>query len=247
MPAARKLNAVIALRTILFLIMLSLVVVEIPVEWQFRWQYLTNWGVYISFISTILNLLCSLRHKKCLENFEKAIDEENPGSIVENKQPIPAKTSKSASEINEIVQKIEMAPSSSNWLANLSSQPGDPKLSSINNPFRLYKWTVILFNIAIVYEIVIVIGFWLIILPGIMLASATSSHSAAGVSTAYIVVAGALDTALGRGRRRRRQPAGDDGRRRQPRAGGPPRCLHDDRSGPFRARHTVTQLTHQPS
>ena len=51
----------IVIRTLLFLIMLALIGVEIPIEASFRWKYLTNWGVYITFISTVLNLMCAIR------------------------------------------------------------------------------------------------------------------------------------------------------------------------------------------
>lgn len=31
---------------------------------------MTNWGIYITFISTILQLACALRYRKCLNNFK---------------------------------------------------------------------------------------------------------------------------------------------------------------------------------
>ena len=60
-----EVRMVIAVRALLFLAMVSLIIVEIPVERAFRWQYLTNWGIYITFLSTLLNLLCALWHRKC--------------------------------------------------------------------------------------------------------------------------------------------------------------------------------------
>ena len=78
-------------------------------------------------------------------------------------------------------------------IQKLASQPTQGKIDNKYNPFRLYKWTIIIFNIALLYEMVIVIGFWLIILPGIMMAPADSSHSADDYSEAFLIVAGGLD------------------------------------------------------
>ena len=68
--------------------------------------------------------------------------------------------------------------------------------SHVYSPFRLYKWAIILFNIALLYEFVIVLGFWCIILPGILFATAGSSHDNSGASLAFIIVAGVLDHSL---------------------------------------------------
>ena len=78
----------------------------------------------------------------------------------------------------------------------ISSQPISGRFEDKNSPFRLYKWAIILFNIAFLYECVIVFGFWCIILPGILFANPSSAHSSGGVSTSFIVVAGALDHSL---------------------------------------------------
>ena len=65
--------------------MLSLVIVEIPTERAFRWQYLTNWGVYITLISTFLNLLCALKYRKCITNFKLQIKPAGQGAIENSK------------------------------------------------------------------------------------------------------------------------------------------------------------------
>ena len=63
-------TTLIAVRSMLFLVMLCLIVIEVPVEKELRWQYMTNWGVYITFASTILNLLCTFKYRKCFKNFK---------------------------------------------------------------------------------------------------------------------------------------------------------------------------------
>lgn len=72
---------------------------------------------------------------------------------------------------------------------------GKPDQDSDNkyNPFKLYKWAIILFNIAFMYEVVIVVGFWTIILPGILLVEQPHSSS---VPLSFIIVAGGMDHSL---------------------------------------------------
>ncbi len=49
--------------------MLGLVVSEIFADEGFRWKYFTNWGVYLTFIVTILQLMCAIKYKYCIDNF----------------------------------------------------------------------------------------------------------------------------------------------------------------------------------
>ena len=70
------------------------------------------------------------------------------------------------------------------------------------NVFHIYKWSIIFFQMAVVYELIIVPTFWFVILPGILYFQANQDNNPINIdddqkymveNVGYFVVAGVLD------------------------------------------------------
>ena len=63
------------MRLILLMIMSGLVVSEAIVEGKPRVLYLTNWGVYLSFVIILLQTISAFKYRNCLNNFTIKINQ----------------------------------------------------------------------------------------------------------------------------------------------------------------------------
>lgn len=57
------------MRLILLMIMSGLIASEVLVEGKPRVLYLTNWGVWLTFVIILLQVISAFKYRNCLNNF----------------------------------------------------------------------------------------------------------------------------------------------------------------------------------
>ena len=65
-------DGLICWRVFLMIIMLTLIIVDLWADdwdFDFRVMYFSNWGVYLTFVVTVLNLCATFKYKKSLGAF----------------------------------------------------------------------------------------------------------------------------------------------------------------------------------